>query len=207
MYARLYWRALLLGMLCALAACSPMRVATLATVPLPAATGGNCCWQALQQLEVTYQERQLQLTAAFANKPEGASLVLLDPLGRRMLSVTQQGDGLEVYRAPELPQDLPAQFLLASSMLSWWPEADWQRTLEGTPWQLQAASRAKGTSYRQLTYKGKPLLLIDYGSAAPAQVAQGIGRELLGASERVLLSHERLPLRIRVTSVQWEALE
>ncbi len=197
----------LIGALWCLAACSTVRVSTLDNLPLPAAAGGNCCWQVLQQLEVTYQERQLQLTAAFANKLEGASLVLLDPLGRRMLSITQVGEGLDIYRAPELPQDLPAQFLLTSSMLSWWPEADWQQALASSPWQLLIASRANGSSYRQLNYKGKPQLLIDYGSATPELVAEGIGASLLASSERVLLSHARLPLRIRVTSVQWMPLE
>jgi len=75
----------------------------------------------MQQLEIHYRQDTYRLSAALARTAQGASLVLLDPLGRRLFSIRQQDGQLETYRSPELPDDLPERFLLASSMLVWWP--------------------------------------------------------------------------------------
>ncbi|QEY17408.1 DUF3261 domain-containing protein [Cellvibrio sp. KY-GH-1] len=190
---------LVVAALMALVGCGQMRVSTLETLPLPADQGGNCCWQVLQQLDIDYQARHYQLTAALAQSGDATSLVLLDPLGRRVLSVSKKGAQLEIYKAPELPQDLPARFLLASSLLAWWPDRDWQQALQTqTDWQLK--SIADG---RQLGYRGKPLVEITYSGVPPRIVEQGLGDALLGVSNRARVRHLRLPLTIAVTNVRW----
>ncbi|HSC81224.1 MAG TPA: DUF3261 domain-containing protein, partial [Chitinolyticbacter sp.] len=137
---------------------------TLAQLPLPATPAGNCCWQAVQQLEIHYGEQDYRLTGALAQTKTGATLVLLDPLGRRLLSVQQQGDQLQSWRAPELPPGLSERFLLASSMLVWWPLAAWQTALPAdSAWQIQRAG-----DQRILSHKGEPIISASYGADARA---------------------------------------
>lgn len=189
----------LLAILMSLAGCSQMRVSTLETLPLPADQGGNCCWQVLQQLDIEYQARHYQLTAALAHSRDTTSLVLLDPLGRRVLSVSKKGEQLEIYKAPELPQDLPARFLLASSLLAWWTQSDWQQVLATQPyWRLQSVAEG-----RQLIYRRKPLLEITYPGVPSHIIEQGLGQALLGYSKQARVKHLRLPLTIAVTNLQW----
>ncbi len=189
----------LLAMLMLLAGCSQMRVSTLETLPLPADQSGNCCWQVLQQLDIEYQARHYQLTAALAQSVDTTSLVLLDPLGRRVLSISKQGEKLDIYKAPELPQDLPARFLLASSLLAWWPEGDLQQALlVQTEWQLKAVAEG-----RQLIFRRKPVVEIIYPGVPPRIVEQGLGEALLGYGKQARVKHLRLPLTIAVTNLRW----
>jgi len=182
-----------------LGGCASRQHYQLQDLPLPAAAEQGCCWQAAQQLEIHYRQDVYRLSAALARTAQGASLVLLDPMGRRLFSIRQQGGQLETYRAPELPQDLPERFLLASSMLVWWPLADWQH-LQGSDWSLVA-----GVDTRELLYRGQPVLTATF-SPAPDSVSRGIGSATLVNKEVALLQHHKIPLSIRVTTTQWGAL-
>lgn len=168
-------------------------------LPLPAASGDGCCWQAAQQLEIHHGQAVHRLGAALARTAEGASLVLLDPLGRRLFSVRQRNATLETWRSPEMPEGLPERFLLASSMLAWWPLTEW-RLLETGEWSL-----VSGTDTRQLRYRGAPLLTITY-SPASRSLAAGIDSTTVVRNETVLLEHHKTPLRITVVTTHWEML-
>ncbi len=193
--------ALCLIWLLALGGCASHKVDGLGGLPLPTASSGHCCWQALQQLELDYgrgdSRQHYTLNAALAQTRAGISLVLLDPFGRRLLSLQQDGKGeLQTYRAPELPESLPARFLLASSLLAWWPLADWQQTLASDKhWQLKLDGDG-----RQLSYRGKPLLQLGYSPGA-LSTAQGLGDWSL--AEPLLLRHLRQPLQIRVRTLSF----
>lgn len=169
----------------------------LADLPLPKVSGSHCCWQASQQLEIRYKERVINLNAALARTHEGASLVLLDPLGRRMFSIRQQGEQLETWRSPEFPADLPERFLLASSILVWWPLAEWDH-LRGSDWSVIASN-----DRRELSYRGKPILAAIYRPVGAAAVVNGIGPHTLEEGERVELIHQKSPLRIIVKTSHW----
>ncbi len=174
-------------------------VQTLAELPLPATPASNCCWQALQQLEIRYGEEDYPLTGALAQTQSGVTLVLLDPVGRRLLSVQQKGTALETYRAPELPEGLPERFLLASSMLVWWPLADWQTALQASPeWTLTTSDTS-----RVLNYRGRTIIRADYSSSVA--VVDGMTKQTL-PSEQVVVQHQQQPLRIAIRTQRWEPL-
>lgn len=183
------------------AGCVSRQVQTLADLPLPATPAANCCWQALQQLEIRYQEQTFSLTGALAQTKEGVTLVLLDPLGRRLLSVQKQGDKLQTWRSPELPDGLPERFLLASSMLVWWPLADWQTALQQTPeWQLTS-----GANNRVLSYRGQPVINVVYGPL-PVSVVEGMTVKSITRAETVLLQHQLQSMAITIVTQRWEPL-
>ena len=172
----------------------------LTSLPLP--TQGPCCWQALQTLNITYQQKTYTLNAALANSAQGLSLVLFDPLGRRMLSLVRQPNGhINSYRAPELPSTIPEHFLLASSLLVWWPMADWQALLgQSSPWQLAIQGQS-----RVLSYRGKPIMRAQYPANTSA-LTQGINAAVATANTPVTLQHLQQPLQLRITTNRFDAL-
>ncbi|HSC81653.1 MAG TPA: DUF3261 domain-containing protein [Chitinolyticbacter sp.] len=181
--------------------CASRQVQTLAELPLPATPAGNCCWQAVQQLEIHYGEQDYRLTGALAQTKTGATLVLLDPLGRRLLSVQQQGGQLQRWRAPELPEGLSEHFLLASSMLVWWPLADWQAALPASsPWQIRRAG-----DQRILNHNGDPIISASYGADTRA-LEQGMHGKIIEKTEPVVLRHLHQPLSINIATERLELL-
>lgn len=182
--------------------CVSRQVQSLTDLPLPAAQAGNCCWQVLQRLDIRYKDQTYQLTGALAQTKAGVTLVLLDPLGRRLLSVQKQGDALQTWRSPELPDGLPERFLLASSMLVWWPLADWQAVLQQTPeWQLTS-----GTNNRVLSYRGRPIINAVYGPI-PVSVVEGMTIKTITRGETVLLQHQLQSMAITIVTERWEPLQ
>lgn len=167
-------------------------------LPLPPVNSGGCCWQASQRLEIHHGNSVYRLNAALAQTNEGASLVLLDPMGRRMLSVRQSQGQLDIYRSPELPKALPARFLLATSMLAWWPLADWQSELRNTGWSIASTART-----RVLHFRSKPLLTATYTPVLTSPIA-GAGH--MEPKQRILLEHHKTPLRIEVINTHWQPL-
>lgn len=188
-------------LLISLAGCVSRQVQALAELPLPATPASNCCWQALQQLEIRYGEQDYPLTGALAQTTSGVTLVLLDPLGRRLLSVQQQGDEIAIYRAPELPRNLPERFLLASSMLVWWPLADWQAALQQSPeWTLLSSDTS-----RVLHYRGRAIIQVDYAQASRS-AENGMDKDTLERAGRVVVQHQQQPMTITISTQHWEPL-
>jgi hypothetical protein len=191
-----------------LSSCATRQVQTLANLPLPADQSANCCWQALQKLDITYGKQQFQLTGVLAQTRNGVTLVLLDPFGRRLLSITKQGEAINTYRSPELPAELPEHFLLASSMLVWWPLADWQALLSShntgaspnTGWKLEAT-----TNSRVLSYRGQAIIRAGYGTT-PISISSGMTARTVANQEIILLQHQRQPMAITITTQSWEPL-
>lgn len=194
-------RLILLGAVWLLVGCVSRQVQTLADMPLPATPASNCCWQVLQQLQIRYHEQVYPLTGALAQTNTGATLVLLDPVGRRLLSVQQQGERLKTYRAPELPEGLPERFLLASSMLVWWPLADWQAALQASPeWTITTSDTS-----RILNYRGRAIIRADYPPAS-ISIGKGLTKHTLESGERVVVQHQQQPMTITISTQRWEPL-
>ena len=197
-------RLLLIGLLAMIVSgCATRQVQTLANLPLPADQSGNCCWQALQQLDITYDKQEYKLTGALAQTRDGVTLVLLDPFGRRLLSVNKHGDAINSYRSPELPEGLPERFLLASSMLVWWPLADWQRVLaaSNTGWQVTLDNNE-----RVLTYDGKAMIRARYAPNSTALV-DGMNTNIAVTRELVTLQHAHQALAIQVVTQRLDTVE
>jgi len=196
-------RLLVIGLLTLMVSgCVSREVQSLADLPLPAAQAGNCCWQVLQRLDIRYGEQTYKLTGALVQAKTGVTLVLLDPLGRRLLSIQKEGETLQTWRSPELPDGLPERFLLASSMMVWWPLADWQAVLQQTPdWQL-----TNGTNNRVLSYRGRPIISATYG-ATPVSVVNGMTEQTVAHAEAVLLQHQLQSMAITIATERWEPLQ
>lgn len=181
--------------------CVTRSVQTLEELPLP--QQNHCCWQALQQLVIYYGSDTYKLQAALAATHEGTVLVLLDPLGRRLLSVKQQGTQREIFRAPELPTSIPEQFLLASSLLAWLPVTDWQLFFESSSvqhWQFNVSQ-----DNRLLSYRGHPIIRLGYPTQSPS-LEKGIGLWTATTHETIVLQHLYRPLTISITTERWDAL-
>jgi hypothetical protein len=180
--------------------CATRQVQTLASLPLPADQSQNCCWQALQQLDITYGKQSYKLTGVLAQTRAGVTLVLLDPFGRRLLSVNKQGETITSYRSPELPQGLPERFLLASSILVWWPLADWQSLLASSNagWKISLTG-----SERILSYRGQTMVRVSYLPDSSTLV-NGMSSEAIG--QVVILKHAHQPLAIKVITQSLDKL-
>ncbi|RYY73814.1 MAG: DUF3261 domain-containing protein [Gammaproteobacteria bacterium] len=180
--------------------CATRQVQTLASLPLPDHQGGNCCWQALQQLEISYGKEHYKLTGALARTGEGVTLVLFDPFGRRLLSIHKKGEKLDTYRSPELPEGLPERFLLASSMLVWWPSADWQQTLaaEG-PW------RVDNTADERVLRNGEMKIIRVSYSPGSSTVVDGMSGNTVNEGA-VVLQHEYQALTIKIITQRIDML-
>ena len=97
----------------------------LAELPLPPPTNShNCCWQALQSLEIRHQDQTLHAQAVLARSSKGTQLVLLDTMGRRLLSADYTPEGITEYRSQELPERASASLLLKLALLAWLPKAE-----------------------------------------------------------------------------------
>jgi len=182
--------------------CVSRQVQSLTDLPLPTAHSQNCCWQAMQQLEIRYGEETYKLTGALVQANTGVTLVLLDPLGRRLLSIQKEGETVQTWRSPELPSDLPERFLLASSMLVWWPLADWQIALQQTPeWQLSSSATS-----RVLSHRGRAILSATYGPT-PVSVVNGMTEQTVAHAETVLLQHQLQAMAITIKTERREPLQ
>jgi hypothetical protein len=183
--------------------CVTRQVQTLTSLPLPDVQPQACCWQALQQLDIRYKDQAYKFHAALAVTEQGVTLVLLDTLGRRILSLSKRGKAIETYRAPELPETLPGEFILASSLLAWLPFSDWQELLaqpDNRQWQLGIDQHD-----RLLNYRGRPILRLRYKPQA-VSVENGMGLWTVSGSETLELEHLYQPLRISITTERWDAL-
>jgi hypothetical protein len=120
-------------------------------------------------------------------------MALLDPLGRRLLSVQESDGELELYKLPELPDVLPPQRLLRLIQLAWWPETSWQY-LTDTDWLLSIESTS-----RHLSKNNQPVLSINefMSPATPALSTMG---------SSVTLVHHQQPLTIQMTTRHWQVL-
>ncbi len=173
--------------------CTPSLFLKTGQFPAPSKNGDFCCWQSTQQLDIQYDGQGIRLTAIIALTAEGAHMALLDPLGRRLLSVKESDGELELYKFPELPDVLPPQRLLRLIQLAWWPEASWQHLID-TDWLLSLESTS-----RHLSKNNQPILSITDFTSAVNPTLSTIGSSLL-------LTHHREPLTLQMTTRHWQAL-
>lgn len=95
----------------------------------------ECCWQAQEQLKIVLPDNQLQLSSVVARTQEALTVVILDPLGRRWLTVTQQGREMAVEQSPDITEELPVKWLLLGVFLRNMPIGNW---MDGeTAWNAQ----------------------------------------------------------------------
>jgi len=94
--------------------------------------------------------------------PERVTLVGLDGMGRRAVTITWTGQNVSAETAPWVPETLRPGSMLADIILIYWPEAAVRRALPDGGALLQEAHG------RTIQVNGKDVLRVDYGSAAGA---------------------------------------
>ncbi len=93
---------------------------------------------------------------------ERVTLVGLDGMGRRAVTIIWTGQNVSAETAPWVPETLRPGSMLADIILIYWPEAAVRRALPDGGALLQEAHG------RTIQVNGKDVLRVDYGSAAGA---------------------------------------
>jgi hypothetical protein len=92
---------------------------------LPSSNSLPCCWQAVEQLELDYVGHQFSLTAATAVLESGLTVVIFDPLGRRLYTIVQKDNAYSVEKDVDVPTNLPVSWLLLGVFLREMPIVGW----------------------------------------------------------------------------------
>lgn len=102
---------------------------------LPNTTSLPCCWQVLEQLEIEFQGEQLTLTSVTAVNDDKLTVVILDPMGRRIFAIIQQGDNVKVEKSDLVKESLPVEWLLIGVYLRHMPDDGW--SFEHSSWTVE----------------------------------------------------------------------
>jgi hypothetical protein len=95
--------------------------------------------------------------------PERVTLVGLDGMGRRAVTITWTGQNVSAETAPWVPETLRPGSMLADIILIYWPETAVRKALPDGGELLQEARS------RTIRVNGKDVLRVDYGWAAGAR--------------------------------------
>lgn len=93
----------------------------------------------LEQLDIEYQGERLTLSSVIVMNDNQLTVVILDPLGRRVFSVIQQGDHIQVEKSDLIKKDLPVEWLLMGVYLRHMPETGW--SFKKSNWTIQHDDR------------------------------------------------------------------
>ncbi|MDH5553346.1 MAG: DUF3261 domain-containing protein [Nitrosomonas sp.] len=134
------FRFLIVFVFCALAGCASL-ASYLKSPPLalPNTASLPCCWQVLEQLDIDYQGERLALSSVIVLNDYQLTVVILDPLGRRIFSVIQQADRIQVEKSDLIKKDLPVEWLLIGVYLRHMPDEGW--FFEHSNWTIQHDDR------------------------------------------------------------------
>ena len=120
------FRFLIVAIFCALAGCASLATYFKAPPPaLPNTASLPCCWQVLEQLDIEYQGERLTLSSVIVINDNQLTVVILDPLGRRIFSIIQQGDHIQVEKSDLIKMDLPVEWLMIGIYLRYMPVDGW----------------------------------------------------------------------------------
>ena len=133
------FRFLIVVIFCAMAGCASLAEYFKAASPmLPNTASLPCCWQVHEKLEIDYQGEQLMLSSVIAINDNQLTVVIFDPLGRRVFSIIQQGDHIQVEKSGLIKKDLPVEWLLIGVYLRHMPDDGW--LFKGSHWHVNRDS-------------------------------------------------------------------
>lgn len=120
------YRCLIALCLIVLSGCALLVNHTRGTDPLlPDTASLPCCWQALEQLEIEFQGKKLSMSSVIAVHNKKLTVVILDPLGRRVFTVIQQGSNIQIEKSAQIQKDFPVRWLLIGIYLRNMPDSGW----------------------------------------------------------------------------------
>lgn len=148
---------------CALIAPRAPRPPALPLLP-PAALGATQA--VVQNLNIAYGDRELDLQAAVRAEPDHLTLIALGPLGQRAFTVRYDGHDVRADVAADaagsVPSSFPPERVLADLQFALWPLAAWQAGLAGSEWQITEPQ----PGLRRLRWRGQ--LIAEVHAADPA---------------------------------------
>lgn len=124
-------------------------------VPPPGALGYSV--DAAQLVTAHYGDRTIVFQAQLEVTKDKLTMVGLDDLGRRALTIVASGGTVEVDAAPWLPKDLRAANILADIALVYWPQQAVQEGLLSS-----TAVVRTGVHDRSISAGGNEIVHIDY---------------------------------------------
>lgn len=163
--------------LAALAGCSALPLFQEALV-LPTPTAVPCCWQSESHAVLTHREQHQPYTVVTARLPDRLTVVVLDPLGRRVLTVNHYLEGRIESQPHGKWQQLTAEQLLAAIYLLHTSADDWSLP---APWQMRATA-----AQQSLWYGEHVQLRVEPGLGAAPPVADTTLMLHFIAQQRVL---------------------
>lgn len=108
---------------------------------IPDVSALGCCWQRQEQLQITSGERNFHVQAVTAVQPASLTIVMLDTLGRRWMTVTQTGQQVEVDTHEQSETELPVQWLLLGVYLRFADPETWDQA--NSPYRFDSASEVE----------------------------------------------------------------
>ena len=105
---------------------------------LPDPTNLVCCWQVFEQLEIKYQGEQITLSSVTAYNDNKLTVVILDPLKRRVFTIIQQGNKVQIEQSERIKSNLPVKWLLIGVYLRKMPDTGW--SFEHSDWTVKRDS-------------------------------------------------------------------
>lgn len=96
-----------------------------ANLSLPNPSALPCCWQTMERLDVTIDEQQVILSSVTVVEKGRLTVVILDPIGQRWVTVTQENSELKIDQSPEIEATLPVEWLVLGIYLRNLPDPGW----------------------------------------------------------------------------------
>ena len=129
------FRYLTMAVFCVMTGCASLTEYFKPATPLlPNTASLPCCWQVLEQLEIEFRGKQLTLSSVTAINAEQLTVVILDPLGRRVFAIIQQGNNVRVEKSNLIKEELPVDWLLVGVYLRYMPDDGW--LFKGSHWHV-----------------------------------------------------------------------
>jgi hypothetical protein len=124
--------------------------------------------EATQLVTARYGDRAMIFEGHISATPERFLLVVVDPLGRKAMTVTWTDDGVTYEAAPWLPATVRPQNMLADIVLLYWPEAVVRQALLASGGTLAASGQM-----RSISVAGQEVIHADYQPAGDGQAWAG----------------------------------
>jgi hypothetical protein len=131
------------------------------TLPRPADLGRSIL--ATQLVTVRAYGQSFVMEMNLSVTPQGATLIGLDSVGRRAITITWNDQGVSAETAPWVPDSLRPGSMLADIIMIYWPEAVVRKALPAGGEVLQDANG------RTIRLNGQDVLRVDHSWAAGAK--------------------------------------
>jgi hypothetical protein len=100
-----------------------------------------CCWQIREKVEIISSSKQISFSAVTVISENKLVVVIFDPLGRRLLNISQTGRQVKVEKEKEITLELPMELLLLGIFLVDMPDSGW--SFKGSNWLVERSGNKK----------------------------------------------------------------